>query len=249
MGIGASLASQPSGSVGEDARSRVRQRECQHLTPELAGWSSRTRDRGVCDADGGLALPEVVDGDGVEGEAGQQGRRALRRPSAKGKRVPNDVKYDKHYRDDPAACGTPFAEFEAGSVLDLGCGQGRDALRFARAGHRALGVDVSSVGINQMREVAEAEGLGVEGVVADICTYEPDQRSDVVILDRVLHMLTAEDRIPMLETATGAVAPGSHLLVAEGPKGMTPVREAVEESGWVLVKARSNRLIARRPDA
>ena len=40
-------------------------------------------------------------------------------------RVTDDVKYDKHYRDDPAACGAPFAEFEAfcgeveaGSVLD-----------------------------------------------------------------------------------------------------------------------------------
>ena len=25
----------------------------------------------------------------------------------------DDVKYDKHYRDDPAASGAPFAEFEA----------------------------------------------------------------------------------------------------------------------------------------
>lgn len=168
----------------------------------------------------------------------------------------DDVKYDKHYRDDPAACGAPFAEFEAfcgeaeaGSVLDLGCGQGRDALMFARAGHRVVGVDVSSVGITQMREAARAEGLDVEGVVADIRTYGPDRRFDVVILDRVLHMLAAADRIPMLETAMGAVAPGGHLLVAEGPKGMAPVRAAVEVSGWVLVKAKSNRLIARRPDA
>ena len=62
-------------------------------------------------------------------------------------------------------------------------------------------------------------------------------------------MLAAEDRIPMLETAMRAVAPGGHLLVAEGPKGMAPIREAVEESGRVLVNAKSNRLIARRPDA
>jgi hypothetical protein len=37
----------------------------------------------------------------------------------------SDVKYDRHYREDPAACGSPFAEFEAfcreaavGSVLE-----------------------------------------------------------------------------------------------------------------------------------
>ncbi len=166
------------------------------------------------------------------------------------------VKYDEHYRDDPAACGDPFAEFEAfcsdaevGSVLDLGCGQGRDALVFARAGHRVVGVDVSAVGIRQMRAAAKAEGLDVEGIVADICTYQPDEFFDVVILDRVLHMLPGDARIPMLETAMEAVAPGGHLLVAEGPKGMAPVRETVERRGWPLVKAKSNRLIATRPEA
>ena len=168
--------------------------------------------------------------------------------------MPSNVTYDQHYRDDAAACGAPFEEFDAfcgeaepGSVLDLGCGQGRDALLFARAGHRVVGVDLSSVGIEQMRGVAEAEGLAVEGVVADIRTYEPDEPFDVVLLDRVLHMLAADDRGPMLNTAMGAVAPDGHLLVAEGPKGMAPVRAAVEASGWVLVKATSNRLIARRP--
>ncbi|MEZ4436572.1 MAG: class I SAM-dependent methyltransferase [bacterium] len=165
------------------------------------------------------------------------------------------MKYDEHYRDDPAACGAPFAEFEAfcrqidvGSVLDLGCGQGRDALMFARAGHRVVGVDVSVVGINQMLEAARAEGLAVQGVVDDICTWLPDRLFDIVVLDRVLHMLPAPARVPLLEKAMEAVTPGGHLLVAEGPRGMVPVRRAVERRAWVLVKAASNRLIARRPD-
>lgn len=166
-----------------------------------------------------------------------------------------DPKYDQYYRDDPAACGAPFAELEAfcatagpGSVLDLGCGQGRDALMFARAGHRVVGVDVSSVGVEQMLSVAKAEGLAVEGVVQDILTYRSDETFDVVILDRVLHMLPAEQRLPMLATAMDAVSPGGHLLVAEGPKGMAPVREVVEGRGWSLVRAKANRLIAQRPE-
>lgn len=166
----------------------------------------------------------------------------------------DEVKYDRHYRDDPAACGAPFAELRAfcdgaepGSVLDLGCGQGRDALMFARAGHRVVGVDVSAVGIEQLREVGEAEGLDVEGVVSDIRTFEPGARFDVVILDRVLHMLTADARDPVLARAMEAVTPGGHLLVAEGPKGMVPVRARVERVGWSLVIAKANRLVARRP--
>jgi 2-polyprenyl-3-methyl-5-hydroxy-6-metoxy-1,4-benzoquinol methylase len=163
------------------------------------------------------------------------------------------VKYDKHYREDPAACGSPFAEFEAfcsdiepGSVLDLGCGQGRDALMFASAGHRVLGVDISSVGIEQMLEVAKTKGLDVQGIVANICTCEPEELFDVVILDRVLHMLDTDARVPVLTKAMKAVSEGGYLLVAEGPKGMTPVRETIEKSGWSLITDKPNRLIAKR---
>lgn len=166
------------------------------------------------------------------------------------------VKYDEHYRNDLAACGDPFTEFAAfcrqlppGTVLDLGCGQGRDALMFARAGHRVVGVDVSSVGITQMLASARSEGLDVEGVVLDILRYRPESTFDVVVLDRVLHMLGPADRPTMVTSAMDWVAPGGHLLVAEGPKGMQPVRDTVEKRGWSMPKATRNRLIARRPPA
>ena len=165
----------------------------------------------------------------------------------------DQVKYDRHYREDPAACGSPFAEFEAFcgelggslSVLDLGCGQGRDALMFARAGHRVVGVDLSSVGVQQMVAAAEDESLPVEGVVHDIRYYRPERRFDIVILDRVLHMLPEADRRAMLERAMDATAPGGHLLVAEGPKGMAPVRAVIEGRGWTAVTKSKNRLIAQ----
>jgi tellurite methyltransferase len=167
--------------------------------------------------------------------------------------MPN-VKYDKHYLDDSAACGAPFSEFRTfsssvplGSVLDLGCGQGRDALLFARAGHRVVGVDVSSVGVAQMLDTARAEGLNVEGVVQDILTYRPQEHFDIVILDRVLHMLAQDVRMSALSVAMDAVAPGGHLLVAEGPKGLVPIREATNSRGWHLAKATRNRLITKRP--
>jgi 2-polyprenyl-3-methyl-5-hydroxy-6-metoxy-1,4-benzoquinol methylase len=163
-------------------------------------------------------------------------------------------KYDRHYRADPAACGAPFPVFAAfcegappGRVLDLGCGQGRDALMFARAGHSVVGVDISAVGVGQLKAAANAENLDLDATVADIRDAALAHPFDTVILDRVLHMLPAPDRGPMLQRAMAAVAPGGHLLVAEGPKGMVPVRAAAESQGWELVQATRNRLIARRP--
>ena len=169
--------------------------------------------------------------------------------------MPEDAKYDQHYRDDPAACGAPFSEFESfcssvapGSVLDLGCGQGRDSLMFARAGHQVVGIDVSSVGITQLREAAEIEALDVHAVVSDVRFYKPDRRFDIVILDRVLHMLPADARREVLQMGMGAVEPGGHLLVAEGAKGMVTIRKIVEQSGWALMLAKPNRLISKRSE-
>lgn len=79
--------------------------------------------------------------------------------------------YETLYAEQDAVCGAPFAEFvrffddltPVRSVLDLGCGQGRDALVAGRRGHRVLGVDLSASGVRQMVQTADSEGLLVTG--------------------------------------------------------------------------------------
>lgn len=104
--------------------------------------------------------------------------------------------YDKQYQTETALFGTPYPEFEAfvqrhavhgGRALDIGCGQGRDALMLARHGYHVTGVDASRVGIEQMLAQAAAEQLPVEGVVADFYAYEPDETYDAIVLDSILH--------------------------------------------------------------
>ena len=90
------------------------------------------------------------------------------------------VDYEAHYRRGERLFGAPnrqFVRFLAArarrrtTVLDLGCGQGRDALAAARLGHQVVGVDLSPTGIRQMLEDARAEGLQVAGVVADVIGF------------------------------------------------------------------------------
>ena len=59
-------------------------------------------------------------------------------------------KYKLLYREGRDVCGAPFQQFvdffntfnrKNCRVLDLGCGQGRDALFIARKGHIVFGVD------------------------------------------------------------------------------------------------------------
>lgn len=91
--------------------------------------------------------------------------------------------YEALYATTPNALGTPNVVFVAffkeyrrarARVLDIGCGQGRDALFIARRGHLVTGIDLSPSGIESLRVAASREGLSVTGIVADITGYTPD---------------------------------------------------------------------------
>ena len=116
-------------------------------------------------------------------------------------------KYENQYRETRNCCGGPFHEIVAvfdtyhkdhARVLDLGCGQGRNALMAARLGHFVLGVDASRTGVQQMLGNAEEEGVDVQGVVADLNDYEIDRDFGIIIPDRILHMLEQQDRTCVL---------------------------------------------------
>jgi 2-polyprenyl-3-methyl-5-hydroxy-6-metoxy-1,4-benzoquinol methylase len=72
-------------------------------------------------------------------------------------------------------------------VLDLGCGQGRDALFLGRLGYQVRGVDISKVGIRQMNQKAKEENLDVIGEISDIYEYPITDVYDIVLLDSMVH--------------------------------------------------------------
>lgn len=102
--------------------------------------------------------------------------------------------YDKYYQTTDLF-GEPypeliefFARYEPkGKVIDLGCGQGRDAISLARLGYKITGIDNSKVGIDQMNLISEKERLGITGLVGDIYTFQDFQDFDIVLLDSILH--------------------------------------------------------------
>lgn len=141
------------------------------------------------------------------------------------------VDYDKHYIADTNACGEPFQEIVAffksyekanAKILDLGCGQGRDALMLAAMGHYVTGVDLSEVGIKQMVAAAKNEKLAVKGIVGDICSFRSREKYDVIILDSVLHLLIDnEERKDVLNNASSKLKKNGFLLIRDYPKGMS----------------------------
>jgi 2-polyprenyl-3-methyl-5-hydroxy-6-metoxy-1,4-benzoquinol methylase len=166
--------------------------------------------------------------------------------------------YEEQFQTTRDACGPPFPELLAffehydktrAQVLDLGCGQGRDALPIARMGHRVLGVDISKTGISQMLEEAEREHLDVAAEVADIVAYEPPGDYDVVVLDRVLHMLEDDgERLAVLEKAGSVTRSDGFVLIADTPKHQQLVRSFFEDrpDEWVKTKDKKGFIFARK---
>jgi len=115
--------------------------------------------------------------------------------------------YDKYYKD-REYFGNPykglvqfFKEYEPkGTVLDLGCGQGRDAVSLGKLGYKVIGVDYSSVGIQQLNEVASKLGIVVTGVSDDIYNYPITWEHDIILMDSMLHFYKND-----IERETGLV--------------------------------------------
>jgi ubiquinone/menaquinone biosynthesis C-methylase UbiE len=95
-------------------------------------------------------------------------------------------------------------------VLDLGCGNGRHAIYFAREGMEAWGIDISSTAIEWAQDWARRESLEVDFRVGNIAQLPyPDQYFDVVVSHGVLDHISMDD-------AKQAVAEVARVLTTGG---------------------------------
>lgn len=165
--------------------------------------------------------------------------------------------YDKLYGETANALGNPtpvFVEFfnrlERGQarVLDVGCGQGRDALFIARQGHDVTGVDISANGIRDLNEAAAKENLAVKGIVADITAFTPDGLFDVILIDRTLHMLPEPPRLSVLQRLLDHAGAGGWVLIADEASNISGFEHVISNHrfGWTQEFAKRGHLFVRR---
>ncbi|MEX0798821.1 MAG: class I SAM-dependent methyltransferase [Bacteriovoracaceae bacterium] len=68
------------------------------------------------------------------------------------------------------------------NVLDMGMGEGRNAVFLAQKGHKVTGIDISSVAIKKAHMLAKEFGVKVKGVVASLEKYSiPENSFDAII--------------------------------------------------------------------
>ncbi|MFE9333252.1 class I SAM-dependent methyltransferase [Streptomyces sp. NPDC006925] len=103
-----------------------------------------------------------------------------------------------------------------GDVLDLGCGDGGDAVWLARQGWRVTALDISAVAVRRLAGLAHAHGLAdrVTAERHDLGDPFPPGRFDLVCA-HYLHTPLGLDRDAVLRAAAHALRLGGRLLVVD----------------------------------
>ena len=124
--------------------------------------------------------------------------------------------WDERYGDDQLWSGHPneqlvveVNDLEPGTALDVGCGEGADAIWLAGDGWTVTGIDVSAKALGRATRAAQMAGLSVDWRAVGI--EDLDASTYDLVISFYPAILRGDGAI--IETLLDTVAPGGTLLV------------------------------------
>ena len=109
---------------------------------------------------------------------------------------------------------------DGGRVLDVGGGEGRDALFLAAQGFTVEVYDLSEVGLNKIKTHALEKGLSISTKVRDVIEGGIEAEYEAVVMSFVLHHMSKADAVTVIQNAQKhTVVGGVHTIdtfMAEG---------------------------------
>jgi 2-polyprenyl-3-methyl-5-hydroxy-6-metoxy-1,4-benzoquinol methylase len=134
------------------------------------------------------------------------------------------------------------------SVLDLACGEGYYSRIFKRLGaRRVVGIDLSSKMI-ELARAGEAESpLGVEYVVGDAITFQPDEPFDIVAAAYLLNYADSREKLSaMCQAVSRSLRPDGRFVTVNNNPSQSPQRFAATKK-YGFVKSAGEQLRAGTP--
>ena len=116
------------------------------------------------------------------------------------------TQYEELYRSDEYFWGTEPADFlekliavkppcPGIKVLDIGCGEGKDAVYMAQKGYDVTAFDLTESGIRKTIRLAAERGTKLNAYTADINDFETDETFDIIYSTGTIQYL-ADENIP-----------------------------------------------------
>ena len=93
-------------------------------------------------------------------------------------------------------------------LLDIGCGEGRNAVFFARNGYRVTAFDTASGGIEKTKQLAAEAGVEIDAFEADINRFRLCEPFDVLFSTGVLQYVPQEERQGLFANYREHTCPG-----------------------------------------
>lgn len=118
--------------------------------------------------------------------------------------------YEKWYEGDSYYWGTEPASFcdelaklcppdKTKKVLDIGCGEGKDAVYMARLGYDVTAFDLTQNGIRKTLKLAETQGVRLKAFVDDINSFKLDEKFDIIYSTGTIQYLFDENKTGFFE--------------------------------------------------
>jgi cyclopropane fatty-acyl-phospholipid synthase-like methyltransferase len=161
--------------------------------------------------------------------------------------------------DRPQEALLRVADRITGSVLDVGCGTGENALFFAGRGCSVTGLDFLEAPIAAAKQKAAERGLAVTFLVADALQLRNwTERFDNAVDSGLFHVFADESRAQYVDGLKTVLKPGGRLFLlcfsdktpgSDGPRRLTESElRASFADGWQIESIEASRFEVR-PEA
>ncbi len=152
------------------------------------------------------------------------------------------TEYDKRYNEDGYYWGLspnnlcydimrikpPIKPYKA---LDIGCGEGKDAVFLARNGYNVTAFDISEQGLFKAHELADKCGVKIDFFKADVRDFRPETDYDIIFSSGVFHYIPNELRRNVIDSLKAHTTDnGINVINVFVRKPFIPLPPDIEES-------------------
>ena len=122
------------------------------------------------------------------------------------------------------------------TALELGCGEGRNAIFLASRGIEVTAIDMSAIAIENAKGLARQRNADVNFQCTNAFAFESDEKYDLIYDSGMFHHLAPHRRITYVELVKRLLAPNGHLGLTCFAWGDQAIHGADEIDDWEFYK-------------